>query len=135
MVNDQLSDFLTRIRNAGLARSLKVDVLNCRMNRRVAEILSEQGYIKGFKEIASTGTEMPILRVYLKYESGDLKKPVIQGLKRVSKPGLRKYVRSDGIPKVMSGFGLAIISTSKGVLTDKDAQKMGVGGEYLCSVW
>ncbi len=133
MVNDQLSDFLTRIRNAGLARSLKVDVLNCRMNRCVAEILSEHGYIKGFKEI--TGTPMPTLRLYLKYESGDLRKPVIQGLKRVSKPGLRKYVRSTGLPKVMSGFGLAIISTSKGVVTDKDAQKLGVGGEYLCSVW
>ncbi len=133
MVNDQLSDFLTRIRNAGMARSTKVDVLNCRMNRKLSEILTEQGYVKGFKEI--TGTDMPMLRVYLKYENGDLRKPVIQGLKRVSKPGLRKYVRSVAIPEVMSGFGLAIISTSKGVVTHRDAKKLGVGGEYLCSVW
>ncbi len=133
MVNDQLSDFLTRIRNAGLARLTKVDVLNCKMNRKLSEILAREGYIKGAKEVA--GADRPTLRVYLKYENGDLRKPVIQGLKRVSKPGLRNYVRVDQIPPVMSGFGLGIISTSKGVLTDREARQLGVGGEYLCSVW
>lgn len=133
MVNDQLSDFLTRIRNAGLARSTKVDVFNCKMNRKVAEILAREGYIKGAKEV--TGEAKPVLRVYLKFENGDLRQPLIQGLKRVSRPGLRQYVQSDSLPKVMSGFGLAIISTSKGVLTGNECKKLGVGGEHLCSVW
>jgi small subunit ribosomal protein S8 len=133
MVNDQLSDFLTRIRNAGLARLTKVDVLNCKMNRKVSDILAREGYIKGAKEVA--GADRPTLRVYLKFEGGDLRKPVIQGLKRISKPGLRNYVRVDQIPPVMTGFGLGIISTSKGVLTDREARQLGVGGEYLCSVW
>ncbi|MBS1985272.1 MAG: 30S ribosomal protein S8 [Bdellovibrionales bacterium] len=133
MVNDQLSDFLTRIRNAGLGRNSKVDVFNSRLNRSVAEILVNQGYVKSFKEVAVEGKTW--LRLYLKFENGDLKKPVINGLKRVSKPGLRRYVHSDGIPKVVSGLGLAILSTSKGVLSDRDARKLGVGGEHLCSIW
>jgi len=134
MVNDQLSDFLTRIRNAGMARLTKIDVTTCKMNVRVAEILQNEGYIKGYKEISGQG-EKPALRVYLKYENSDLKKPLIQGLRRISKPGLRKYVAKDKIPKVMSGFGVAILSTSRGVMTDRDARKTGVGGEHLCSVW
>lgn len=133
MVNDQLSDFLTRIRNAGLARQSKVDAMNTRLNRSVAEILAKEGFIKSYKEVSVDNKNY--LRVYLRFENGDLKKPVIQGLKRVSKPGLRKYCKSESIPKVMSGFGLAILSTSKGVLSDKDAKKIGVGGEYICSVW
>lgn len=133
MVNDQLSDFLTRIRNAGMSRSSKVDVLNSRMNRAVAEILVQEGYLKSTKEVAVEGRTQ--LRVYLKFEGGDLKKPVIRGIRRASKPGLRRYVQADKMPKIMSGFGLAVLSTSKGVLSDKDARKMGVGGEHLCSVW
>ncbi len=133
MVNDQLSDFLTRIRNAGMARSTKVDVFNCKLNRKVAEILAREGYIKGAKEVS--GTARPTLRVYLKFENGDLRKPLINGLRRISKPGLRQYVQSDKLPSVMSGFGLSIISTSKGVLTGKECKTMGVGGEHLCSVW
>jgi small subunit ribosomal protein S8 len=133
MVNDQLSDFLTRIRNAGLARLTKVDATNTKMNRRVAEILVNEGYIKAYKEV--TGEKNSILRLYLKYENGDLRRPIIQGLERVSRPGLRRYVRSTALPRVMSGFGLAIISTSKGVVSVKEAKNLGVGGEYLCSVW
>ena len=133
MVNDQLSDFLTRIRNAGLARSTKVDVLNCKMNRKLAEILAREGYIKGAKEVS--GTDRPTLRIFLKFENGDLRKPIISGLRRISKPGLRQYVGVEKIPQVMNGFGIGIISTSKGVLTDKEARSLGVGGEYLCSVW
>jgi small subunit ribosomal protein S8 len=133
MANDQLSDFLTRLRNAGMARLTKVDVLNCKMNRKVSEILTREGYIKGAKEVA--GAERPTLRIYLKYEGSDLRKPVIQGLKRVSKPGLRNYVQVTQIDPVMNGFGLGIISTSRGVLTDREARQLGVGGEYLCSVW
>ena len=81
------------------------------------------------------GADRPTLRIYLKYEGSDLRKPVIQGLKRVSKPGLRNYVNVTQINPVMNGFGLGIISTSRGVLTDREARQMGVGGEYLCSVW
>src|SRR5262249_6005222 len=133
MVNDQLSDFLTRIRNAGLGRNSKVDVLNSRLNRAVAEILVNEGYLKSMTEVTVEGR--PWLRLYLKFENGDLKKPIIAGLKRVSKPGLRKYVQADRIPKVMSGFGLAVLSTSKGVMSATEAKKAGVGGEHLCSVW
>jgi small subunit ribosomal protein S8 len=133
MVNDQLSDFLTRIRNAGMGRNSKVDVFNSKLNRAVAEILLNEGYVKSMKEVTVDGKTK--LRVYLKFENGDLKKPVIHGLRRVSTPGLRRYVHSDKIPKVMSGFGLAILSTSKGVVSDKEARKLGVGGEHLCSVW
>lgn len=133
MINDQLSDFLTRVRNAGRARLLKVDTLSSRMNRSVAEILVNEGYVKSFKEV--TVDSRPALRLYLRFEGGDLKRPVIQGLRRASRPGLRRYVNKDSVPKVMSGFGVSILSTSKGVLSDKDAKKLGVGGELLCTIW
>jgi small subunit ribosomal protein S8 len=133
MMNDQVSDFLTRLRNAGNARLSRVDVMNSKMNRSLADILVREGYIKSSKEVTE-GTKT-MLRCYLRFENGDLKRPVIQGLRRVSKPGLRKYVSSDKLPKVMSGFGIAVISTSKGVLTDRDARKQGIGGEHVCSVW
>jgi small subunit ribosomal protein S8 len=133
MMNDQVSDFLTRIRNAGKARLSKVDTMNTRMNRALADILVKEGYLKNYKEL--TEGIKSSLRVYLKYENGDLKKPVIQGIRRVSRPGLRKYVASTKLPKVQSGFGLAVISTSKGVISDKEAKKLGVGGEHVCSVW
>ncbi len=132
-MNDQLSDFLTRIRNAGRARLQKCDALNSQMNRSVAEILVKEGFIKTFKEV--TVENKNVLRVYLRFENSDLKKPVISGLKRASRPGLRRYVNKDQIPKVMSGFGISILSTSKGVVSDKEAKKLGVGGELLCTVW
>ena len=107
MTTDQISDFLTRLRNAGKARLSKVDTLNCRMNRNLADILVREGFIKNYKEVADG--KRTSLRLYLRFEGGDLKKPVIQGLRRVSRPGLRKYVSAEKLPKVMSGFGLAII--------------------------
>jgi small subunit ribosomal protein S8 len=103
------------------------------MNRNLADLLVREGYIKNYKEV--TVGEKTYLRLYLRFENGDLKKPVIQGLRRVSKPGLRKYVNAQKLPKVMSGFGLAVISTSKGIISDKEAKKLGVGGEHVCSVW
>lgn len=133
MVNDQLSDLLTRIRNAGMGRNSKCDVFSCKLNRAVTEILLNEGYVKSMKDVTVDGKSA--IRIYLKFENGDLKKPVIHGLRRVSSPGLRKYVQAGRIPKVMSGFGLAILSTSKGVMSDKDAKKLGVGGEHLCSIW
>ena len=107
--------------------------MNTKMNRALADILVKEGYLKNYKELTE-GTKSS-LRVYLKYENGDLKKPVIQGIRRVSRPGLRKYVASTKLPKVQSGFGLAVISTSRGVISDKEAKKLGVGGEHVCSVW
>jgi small subunit ribosomal protein S8 len=133
MLTDSVSDFLTRIRNAGKARLSKVDAQNTRMNRSIADILVREGYLKSFKEVQEG--KKSTLRVYLRFEGGDLKKPVIQGLRRVSKPGLRKYVAADKMPRIMSGFGMAIISTSQGVLSEKEARTKGVGGEVLCSVW
>jgi small subunit ribosomal protein S8 len=133
MITDQLADFLTRIRNAGAARKIRVDVIKTKMNQAVANILAAEGYVKSVKEVDVEGRSY--LRVFLKYENGDIRKPLIKSLRRVSKPGLRRYVNMATFPKVMSGFGLAIISTSKGIMTDKDARKSRVGGEHLCSVW
>ncbi|MEZ4815846.1 MAG: 30S ribosomal protein S8 [Bdellovibrionota bacterium] len=133
MTNDQLADFLTRIRNAGTARKIRVDVVKTKMNDAVASILLKEGYVKSVKDVEVEGRQW--IRVFLKYENGDIRKPVIKSLRRVSKPGLRRYVGSDNLPKVMSGFGLAILSTSKGVMTGKEAREHRVGGEHLCSVW
>lgn len=133
MMTDGVADLLTRIRNAGRARLSKIDVKNTRMNKAIVELLAREGYLKAVKEVQEGN--FPSLRVYLRFEGSDLKKPVIQGIRRVSKPGLRKYVGAEKLPRVMSGFGMAIISTSKGVLSDSEAKKMNVGGEHLCSVW
>jgi small subunit ribosomal protein S8 len=133
MITDQLADFLTRIRNAGAARKIRVDVTKTKMNQAVASILAAEGYVRSVKEVDVEGRSY--LRVFLTYENGDIRKPLIKSLRRVSKPGLRRYVNMATFPKVMSGFGVAIISTSKGIMTDKDARKNRVGGEHLCSVW
>ena len=133
MVTDQIADFLTRIRNAGMSRKTRTDVVKTKMNVSIAQILIDEGYIKSFKEVTVEGK--PRLRIFLKYENGNLRRPLIKGLKRESRSGLRKYFSVDRMPKVMSGFGLGVISTSKGVISDKKARELGVGGEYLCSVW
>ncbi len=133
MLTDSVSDFLTRVRNAGRARLSKIDTFNTRMNKSIAEILVREGYLKSYKEVQDGNKTY--LRVYLRFEGGDLKKPVIQGLRRISKPGLRKYCSADKLPKIMSGFGMAIISTSQGILTEREAKAKGVGGEVLCSIW
>lgn len=133
MANDQLADCLTRIRNAGTARKIRVDVMKTKMNEAVANLLLREGYLKSVKEVEVEGKSF--IRVFLKYENGDIRKPLIKSLRRVSKPGLRRYVGSDNLPKVMSGFGLAILSTSKGIMTGKEAREQNVGGEHLCSVW
>ena len=133
MVTDQIADFLTRIRNAGMSRKTRTDVVKTKMNVSIAQILIDEGYIKSFKEVTVEGK--PRLRIFLKYENGNLRRPLIKCLKRESRSGLRKYFSVDRMPKVMSGFGLGVISTSKGVISDKKARELGVGGEYLCSVW
>ena len=130
-ITDPIADMLTRIRNAGSARHETVDIPNSKMKKAIAEILLEEGYIKSF-QLIDDGTQGGI-RVSLKYLPG--KEKAIQGLRRVSKPGLRVYAGADELPQVLRGLGIAIISTSKGIMTDKKARAQHVGGEVLAFVW
>ena len=131
IVTDPIADMLTRIRNAGSARHETVDVPNSKMKKAIAEILLEEGYIKSF-QLIDDGTQ-GVIRITLKYLPG--KEKAIQGLRRVSKPGLRVYAGADELPQVLRGLGIAIISTSKGIMTDKKARAQHVGGEVLAFVW
>jgi small subunit ribosomal protein S8 len=131
-MTDPLADMLTRVRNANKARHEKVDVPASNLKGNVIRILKDEGYIKNYKLIKDG--KQGILRIYLKFE-GETKKQVISSLKTLSKPGRRRYVGADEIPAVLRGLGLTILSTSKGVMTDKEARKLKVGGELLCSVW
>ena len=128
---DPIADMLTRIRNANSAKFKTVDIPASKMKRSIAEILFNEGYIKSYEEISNEN--QGILRISLKYtEKG---KKVISGLKRISKPGLRIYAAKDELPRVLNGLGIALISTSKGVMTDKEARNAGVGGEVLAYIW
>jgi len=131
VMTDPIADMLTRIRNANIVRHENVDIPASNVKRAIARILLEEGFIKNVEEL--TDGSVPILRVVMKY--GQNKERVISGLKRISKPGLRVYVGKDDVPKVLGGLGLAIISTSKGIMTDKEARKQGLGGEVLCYIW
>ena len=130
-ITDPIADMLTRIRNAGSARHETVDVPNSKMKKAIAEILLEEGYIKSF-QLIDDGTQ-GVIRITLKYLPG--KEKAISGLRRVSKPGLRVYAGADELPKVLHGLGVAIVSTSKGVMTDKKAREAHVGGEVLAFIW
>ena len=130
-ITDPIADMLTRIRNAGTAKHESVDVPASKMKKAIAEILLEEGYIRSF-QLIDDGTQ-GVIRVTLKYLPG--KEKAIQGLRRVSKPGLRVYAGADELPKVLRGLGIAIISTSKGIMTDKKARAAHVGGEVLAFVW
>ena len=128
---DKIADLLTRIRNANSAKHDTVDIPSSNMKKSILEILVNEGYIRRFT--VSEDNKQGMLKVYLKYKDG--KEPVITGLKRVSKPGLRMYSDVENMPKVMKGLGIAIISTSKGIMTDRQARKENVGGEVLAYVW
>ena len=130
-ITDPVADMLTRIRNASSAKHDTVDVPASNMKKSIAQILLEEGYIKNF-QLIDNGTQ-GVIRVTLKYGAG--KEKVISGLRRVSKPGLRVYAGADELPKVLRGLGIAIVSTSKGVMTDKKAREAHVGGEVLAFVW
>ena len=130
-VTDPLADMLTRIRNASMAKHSKVDIPASKMKISVAKILKSEGYIKNYKLLKDR--KNGILRIYLKYDEHN--EGVIMGLKRMSKPGRRLYVKKEGIPPVLNGMGIAVLSTSKGVLADREAKKLNVGGELLCSIW
>ena len=130
-MTDPIGDMLTRIRNASSARHEKVLVPKSRLKIRIAEVLKEEGFIKDFV-VHQDGVQGAIT-ILLKY-SGD-REPAISDIKRVSKPGLRRYVPTDEIPRVLNGMGIAILSTSKGVMADREARKQKVGGELICTVW
>jgi len=130
-MSDVIADMLTRIRNANDAKHVTVDVPASNMKRAIADILLEEGYIKAFQVIEDG--KQGIIRISLKYGEGKAK--VIHGLRRVSKPGLRIYASCEDMPRVMNGLGIAIVSTSKGVMTDKKARLANVGGEVLAFVW
>ena len=130
-MTDPIADMLTRIRNANMVGHESVDIPASKMKKSIAEILLKEGYIKGFDMIEDN--KQGIIRVQMKY--GADKERVITGIKKISKPGLKVYAKREDIPKVLGGLGIAIISTSKGVITDKEARKQNVGGEVICYVW
>ena len=130
-ISDVIADMLTRIRNANDAKHDTVDVPASNMKKAIADILLNEGYIKSY-QVVEDGKQ-GIIRIALKYAQG--KQKVIHGLRRVSKPGLRIYTNCEDMPRVMNGLGIAIISTSKGIMTDKDARRQNVGGEVLAFVW
>ena len=131
VMTDPIADLLTRVRNANAARHEVVEVPSSNVKKAIANILLQEGYIKELEEY-NDGV-VPMLRISLKY--GADKERVITGIKRISKPGLRVYCKKDEIPKVLSGLGIAIISTSTGLLVDREARKAGLGGEVVCYVW
>jgi small subunit ribosomal protein S8 len=130
-MTDPIADLLTRIRNGAMAKLQKVDIPSSNMKVGIVNVLKNEGFIKNYKLISDQ--KQGILRIYLKYI--DESDSVISEIKRVSKPGGRRYVKSDSIPKVKQGLGIAILSTSKGLMTDKVAREAGLGGELICTVW
>ncbi len=131
VMTDPIADMLARIRNANLVGHEKVEIPASKVKRAIAEILKREGFMRDAEFIDDD--KQGVIRLFLKY--GKNQERVITGLKRISKPGLRVYVNHDNIPRVLGGLGLAIISTSKGIVTDKEARKMHVGGEVLCYIW
>lgn len=131
MTTDPIADMLTRIRNANKARHATVEIPSSKMKVAMAQILLDEGFIKSFEVLENNvqGT----IKVELKYSQDNER--VIKGLRRISKPGLRFYTKADSLPKVLGGLGIAMVSTSKGVITDKEARRLGVGGEVICYVW
>ena len=130
-MTDPIADYLTRIRNAIKARHTKVDIPHSRLKEEITKLLMEYRYIQNYINIDDG--KQGIIRIYLKYDEEE--NSVISALKRVSKPGLRKYVNANEIPRVLNNLGIAILSTSKGVVTDREARKFRVGGEVLCYIW
>jgi small subunit ribosomal protein S8 len=131
VMTDPIADMLTRIRNANIVRHESVELPASKIKKTIAEILVQEGYLANIEEYMD-GT-VPMLKLGLKYGSG--RERIITGLKRISKPGLRVYAHKDNIPMVLGGLGIAVISTSKGIITDRTARKEGIGGEVICYVW
>jgi len=131
VMTDPIADYLTRIRNANMVRHESLEVPASNMLSSISEILKSEGFIRDFESVEDD--KQGIIRVFLKY--GKDNERVISGLKRISKPGLRAYVKADAVPKVLNGLGIAILSTSEGVLTDKEARAKNIGGEVLAYIW
>jgi small subunit ribosomal protein S8 len=131
MMTDPIADMLTRIRNSILIKAEKVDIPASRLKVEIAKIMKEEGFIKSYKIIKDK--KQGILRVTLKYTQDN--RPIVEGLKRISKPGRRVYVGKDEVPSVVGGMGIAVVTTPKGILTDKTCRREGVGGEVLCYIW
>jgi len=130
-MSDPIADFLTRIRNAGMVYHDKVEIPGSNIKKALAELMKQEGFIKDYEYIEDN--KQGILRLYLKY--GPNRERVITGLKRISRPGLRVYAKKDQIPKVLGGLGVAVISTSKGIMPDRQARSEGLGGEVICYIW
>lgn len=131
MMTDPIADMLTRIRNANMVRHTRVEIPASKVKRAMAEIMKREGFIKDYEHVEDN--KQGIIRIYLKY--GPDSRRVITGLKRISKPGLRVYAKKDQLPKVLGGLGMAVISTSRGVMSDREARQAGYGGEVLCYIW
>jgi len=131
VMTDPIADMLTRIRNANSVYHDKVDIPSSKMKEALAKILKEEGFVKDYEIIQDN--KQNVLRISLKYGPG--REKVISGIKRISKPGLRVYAKADQLPRVLNGLGIAVISTSKGLMTDKQARKLGLGGEVIAYVW
>jgi small subunit ribosomal protein S8 len=130
-MTDPIADMLTRIRNANTVGHTTVDVPASKMKKSIAGILSDEGYIQGYDVIDDN--KQGTIRIQMKY--GADKEKVISGIKKISKPGLKVYAKAEDVPRVLGGLGIAIISTSKGVISDKEARRLGIGGEVICYVW
>ncbi|MBU5594662.1 30S ribosomal protein S8 [Amphibacillus sp. MSJ-3] len=131
VMTDPIADMLTRIRNANMARHEKLELPASNLKQQIAEILKQEGFIRDYEFVEDN--KQGVLRIYLKYGANDQR--VITGLKRISKPGLRVYAKADELPRVLNGLGIAIVSTSKGLLSDKEAREQTIGGEVLAYVW
>ena len=131
MITDPIADFLTRVRNANMANKETVEVPASHLKKEIADILKREGFIKDYEYIEDG--KQGVIRLYMKY--GENRERTITDLKRISRPGLRVYASKDEIPRVLGGLGIAVISTSEGILTDKEAQKNQVGGEVICYIW
>ena len=132
MITDPIADFLTRIRNAQMAGHKVVDIPSSNLKKKITQILHDQGYITNYR-IDEKSNHQGIIKIALKYDKFNL--PAIKKITRVSKPGLRKYVDNENVPRVINGLGIAILSTSKGIITDKKARELKIGGEVLCQVY
>ena len=131
VMTDPIADFLTRIRNANMAKHESLEVPSSKIKRDIAEILKNEGFVRDVEYIDDD--KQGIIRVFLKYGKGNER--VISGIRRISKPGLRSYVKADAVPKVLNGLGIAILSTSEGVITDKEARAKKIGGEVIAYIW
>ncbi len=131
VVSDPIADLLTRIRNANMVNHDRIEVPGSKLKKAIVQILKDEGFVRDFEWVDNG--HQGIIRVFLKY--GPNKTKVISGLRRISKPGLRVYAKKDQVPKVLRGLGIAILSTSRGIMTDKKARQEGVGGEVLCYIW